>query len=129
LVTNQYYRHDYSHEYQLLEVDMSGRPCDKKAAIYTKSYFAKQRNRRGRQEGYGVATWYDEMVVERLYEGTTQLNRALRPLVEAAESCWNWMRPRESAPSCGSIRVPKNLGLAGKAKIAVLRSKVSGARG
>ena len=84
---SQGYRHDYSHEYQLLEVDMSGRPCGKKAALSTKGYFAKQRNRRGRQEGYVVATWYEEIVVERIYEGTTQLNRALRPLVEAAESC------------------------------------------
>ena len=84
---SQGYRHVYSHEYQLLEVDMSGRPCGKKAAMATKGYFAKQRNRRGRQEGYVVATWYEEIVVERIYEGTTQLNRALRPLIEAAESC------------------------------------------
>jgi hypothetical protein len=84
---SQSYRHDYSHEYQLLEVDMSGRPCGKKAALASKGYFAKQRNRRGRQEGYVVATWYDEIVAERIYEGTTQLNRALRPLVEATESC------------------------------------------
>jgi hypothetical protein len=76
---SQGYRHDYSHEYQLLEVDMSGRPCGRKAAMSTKGYFAKQRNRRGRQEGYVVATWYEEIVVERIYDGTTQLNRALRP--------------------------------------------------
>ncbi|HSV86889.1 MAG TPA: transposase [Levilinea sp.] len=84
---SQSYRHDYQREWQLLEVDMSGRPCGRKAALATKGYFAKQRNRRGRQEGYLIATWYEEIVVERIYEGTTQLNRALRPLVEAAESC------------------------------------------
>lgn len=84
---SQSYRHDYQHEWQLLEVDMSGRPCGRKAALASKGYFAKQRNRRGRQEGYLIATWYEEIVVERIYEGTTQLNRALRPLVEAAESC------------------------------------------
>jgi hypothetical protein len=84
---SQSYRHDYNHEYQLLEVDMSGRPCGKKAAMCTKGYFAKQRNRRGRQEGYVVATWYDEIVAERIYAGTMQLNRALRPLIESAESC------------------------------------------
>ncbi len=84
---SQSYRHDYQREWQLLEVDMSGRPCGRKAALATKGYFAKQRNRRGRQEGYVIATWYEEIVVERVYEGTIQLNRALRPLVEAAESC------------------------------------------
>lgn len=84
---SQSYRHAYQHEWQLLEVDMSGRPCGRKAALASKGYFAKQRNRRGWQEGYLIATWYEEIVVERIYEGTTQLNRALRPLVEAAESC------------------------------------------
>ena len=34
-----------------------------------------------------VAIWYEEIVVERIYDGTTQLNRALRPLIEGAESC------------------------------------------
>jgi hypothetical protein len=82
---SQGYRHDYPSEWQVLDVDMTGRPCGKKAAFASKGYFAKQRNRRGRQEGYVVATWYEEIVVERLYEGTVQLNRALRPLVEAAE--------------------------------------------
>jgi hypothetical protein len=84
---SQSYRHDYQHEWQVLEVDMSGRPCGKEAALSTKGYFAKQRNRRGRQEGYVIATWYEEIVVERIYEGTIQLNRALRPLVEATETC------------------------------------------
>ena len=84
---SQSYRHDYQREWQLLDVDMTGRPCGRKAALATKGYFAKQRNRRGRQEGYLIATWYEEIVVERVYEGTTQLNRALRPLVEAAETC------------------------------------------
>lgn len=84
---SQGYRHDYQREWQLLEVDMSGRPCGRKAALASKGYFAKQRNRRGRQEGYVIATWYEEIVVERIYEGTTQLNRALRPLIEAAETC------------------------------------------
>jgi hypothetical protein len=82
---SQGYRHDYHSEWQLLDVDMTGRPCGKKAAFASKGYFAKQRNRRGRQEGYVIATWYEEIVVERLFDGKTQLNRALRPLVEATE--------------------------------------------
>lgn len=79
------YRHDYTQSVQVLDADMSGMPCGKKAACATKGYFAKQRNRRGRQLGRVVATRYDEIVVDRLFEGTTQLTSALRPLVQAAE--------------------------------------------
>ena len=48
-------------------------------------YFAKQRNRRGRQLGRVLATTYQEVVVDRLFDGKTQLTRALQPLVLAAE--------------------------------------------
>lgn len=81
---SQGYHHRYEQQWQLLDIDMTGRPCGKKAAFASKGYFAKQRNRRGRQVGYVVATHYEEIVVERLFAGTTQLSRALRPLVEAA---------------------------------------------
>jgi hypothetical protein len=82
---SQTYRHDYQLDWQLLDVDMTGRPCGKKAKFACKGYFAKQRNRRGRQEGYVLGTWYEEIVVERLFAGKTQLNTALQPLLEAAE--------------------------------------------
>ncbi len=48
-------------------------------------YFAKQRNRRGRQLGRVLASRYDEVVVDRLFPETTQLTAALQPLIEAAE--------------------------------------------
>src|SRR3990172_4101429 len=83
---SQTYRHDYQLNWQVLDVDMTGRPCGKKARFASKGYFAKQRNRRGRQAGYVIGTWYEEIVVERLFAGKTQLNTALRPLIEAAES-------------------------------------------
>src|SRR5260370_14594514 len=67
------------------DVDMSGMPCGKKAALATPGYFAKQRNRRGRQLGRVLATGYHEIVVDRLFNGKTQLITALRPLVLAAE--------------------------------------------
>jgi hypothetical protein len=79
------YRHDYQAGWQLLDVDMSGMPCGRKAALATKGYFAKQRNRRGRQLGRVLATRYEEVVVDRLFDGKTQLSTALQPLVEAAE--------------------------------------------
>ncbi len=44
-------RHNYKKGWQLLDADMTGRPCGRKAAFASKGYFAKQRNRRGRQEG------------------------------------------------------------------------------
>ncbi len=64
---------------------MSGLPCGKKAAFATKGYFAKQRNRRGRQLGRVLASHYAEIVVDRLFDGRTQLTKALQPLMQAAE--------------------------------------------
>ncbi len=65
---------------------MSGLPCGPKAAFATKGYFAKQRNRRGRQLGRVLASRSEEVVVDRLFAGTTQLNQGLQPLMEAAET-------------------------------------------
>jgi hypothetical protein len=63
---SQGYRHDYRASWLVLDVDMSGLPCGKKAAFATKGYFAKQRNRRGRQLGRVLASRYEEIVVDRL---------------------------------------------------------------
>src|SRR6266496_4051599 len=82
---SQGYQHDYQAEYQVLDVDMSGMPCGPKAAFATKGYFAKQRNRRGRQLGRVLATRSREIVVDHLFDGKTQLTRALQPLILAAE--------------------------------------------
>ncbi len=46
-------------------------------------YFANQRNRRGRQLGRVLASHYAEIVLDRLFEGRTQLTRALQPLMGA----------------------------------------------
>ena len=83
---SQGFRHDYPTKFQVLDVDMSGMPCGPKAAFATKGYFAKQRNRRGRQLGRVLASRYDEVVVDRLFEGKTQLTKALQPLLQAAEA-------------------------------------------
>src|SRR6266568_3895442 len=82
---SQGYQHNYQASFQVLDVDMSGLPCGPKAAFATKGYTASQRNRRGRQLGRVLATTYGEVVVDRLYDGKTQLTRALQPLVLAAE--------------------------------------------
>jgi hypothetical protein len=82
---SQGYRHDYQASFQVLDVDMSGMPCGKKAAFASKGYEASQRNRRGRQLGRVLASRYEEVVVDRLFDGKTQLNKALQPLMQAAE--------------------------------------------
>ncbi len=82
---SQGYKHNYVQDWQILDVDMSGLPCGKKAAFASKGYFAKQRNRRGRQLGRVLASRYEEVVVDRLFDGTTQLTKALQPLMQAGE--------------------------------------------
>jgi len=79
------YQHHYQDHRQLLDVDLSGMPCGPKAALATKGYFAKARNRRGRQLGRVLATRYAEIVVDQVFAGTTGLTTALRPLLEASE--------------------------------------------
>lgn len=82
---SQGYRHDYHHSWQVLDVDMTGMPAGRQGEGVTKGFFSGKKNRRGRQLGRVVATLYDEIVVERLYCGKTQLERSLQPLVTAAE--------------------------------------------
>jgi hypothetical protein len=82
---SQAYRHPYAQRYQMLDVDLSGLPCGPKAALATKGYFPKARNRRGHQLGRVVATHYGEIVTDQLFTGTVGLTKALIPLVEAAE--------------------------------------------
>jgi hypothetical protein len=86
---SQGYAHDYASTYQLLDVDISGLPCGKKAAFATKGYFARQRNRRSRQLGRVPASHYHEVVVDQVFDGKTQPSSALQPLVTAAEGVLN----------------------------------------
>jgi hypothetical protein len=83
---SQGYQHNYEQTLQILDVDMSGQPCGPKAAFATKGYFAKQRDRRGRQLGRVLASRYQEVVVDRLFDGKQQLVNALQPLMRAAEA-------------------------------------------
>lgn len=83
------YRHDYGRKWQLLDIDMSGLPAGRQGEGSETGYFAKQKNKRGRQLGRVYATLYDEIVAERLYRGRTQLNRSLPGLVAAAETMLN----------------------------------------
>lgn len=80
------YHHPYGRHWQLLDVDMTGLPAGRQGEGSQKGYFAGQKNRRGRQLGRVVATRYEEIVVDRLYDGKTQLERSLQPLLEEAEA-------------------------------------------
>lgn len=79
------YAHDYVRDWQVLDADITGMPAGRQGEGVSKGYFAKQKNRRGRQLGRVLATPYDELVVERLYDGKRQLNTSLQELLTAAE--------------------------------------------
>lgn len=68
----------------MLDIDLSGQPCGKRAGLATKAYFANQRNRRGQQLGRVLASWYQEVMVDRLYEGNTTLPPVLQEMVAVA---------------------------------------------
>src|ERR1700691_4007926 len=77
---SQGYRHNYTTNFQLLDADMTGMPCGKKAEFATKGYFAHQHDARGRQLARCVATHYHEILAEQLHDGKTQPQVALIPL-------------------------------------------------
>jgi hypothetical protein len=83
------YAHDYETTWQVLDVDMTGMPAGRQGEGVTKGYFSDKRNRRGRQLGRVVATLYDEIVVDKLYDGKTQLQSSLQSLVQRAEETLN----------------------------------------
>ena len=84
---SQAVRHNYQQDWQILDVDLSGWLCGKKAAFATKGYFANTpRNRRGRQLGRVLATRTQEVVIDRLFAGNVQLNANLQTLMSAEGS-------------------------------------------
>jgi hypothetical protein len=95
---SQGYWHDYHAGWQLLDVDTTGMPAGRQGEGVTKGFFSGKRNRRGRQLGRVIATLYDEIVVERLYPGKTQLESSLQSLVVAAEEVLQ-LRSRRRARS------------------------------
>lgn len=79
------YHHNYRRQWQLLDIDMTGMPCSKRAELSAKGYFSTNGIRYGRQLGRVVATHYQEIVTDRLYPGNVQLSKSLRQLVALAE--------------------------------------------
>lgn len=82
----QGYRHDYESKFQVLDIDLSAMVSGEQAEGATKGYFSGHKNRRGRQLGRVVASLYDEIVFEKLYAGTVQLEKNLPELIQMAEN-------------------------------------------
>lgn len=80
------YRHVYRQRCQVLDVDLTGLVAGRQAEQATKGYFSGKKNRRGRQLGRVLATLYDEIVFEKLYPGTVQLEQNLQELLMGAEA-------------------------------------------
>ena len=78
------YRHNYKQSWQVLDVDMTGLPCGSKSVKADKGYFSKEGIRHGRQHGRVIAAEYEEVVVDKLYNGNVQLLTAQRSLARAA---------------------------------------------
>jgi len=85
----QSYRHDYEAAWQVLDIDTTGLPAGRLGEGVTKGYFAGRKRCRGRQLGRVVATAYDELIVDQLYDGKRQLERSLSQLVGMAETALN----------------------------------------
>jgi hypothetical protein len=82
----QGYQHDYEKKCQVLDIDLSALLAGKQAEGATKGYFSGHKNRRGRQLGRVVSSLYNEIVCEKLYPGTVQLEKNLPELIEMAEN-------------------------------------------
>ncbi len=98
----QSYRHDYAAAWQVLDIDTTGLPAGRLGEGVTKGYFAGRKSCRGRQLGRVVATAYDELLVDQLYEGKRQLEHSLTQLVEMAEKALNL---GENQRACTVLRV------------------------
>lgn len=86
---SQCYQHDYSKNWLLLDIDLTGLLAGRKAEGAEKGYFSGERNGRGRQVGRVYASQYDEIVNEQLYSGKVQLEVSLLELVKMAENVLN----------------------------------------
>jgi Transposase DDE domain group 1 len=82
---SQTYRHNYKKGSLLLDIDLTGMPCGRRAEMALKGYFSQAGARYGRQMGRVMAARYDEVVVDRLYPGNLQLRTTMPHLVEAME--------------------------------------------
>lgn len=81
----QGYRHNYEKRCQVLDIDLSALLSGEQAEGASKGYFSGHENRRGRQLGRITASMYKEIVCEKLYPGTVQLEKNLPELIKMVE--------------------------------------------
>lgn len=70
---------------RLIDIDLTGLPCGPKAECATKGYFDGQHHRRGRQLGRVLASQFNEVVLDRIFPGSTHLSEVVSSLMECAE--------------------------------------------
>lgn len=78
-------RHDFKAALLLVDVDLTGMPCGKKAEGSAKGYQGKAGIGYGRQMGRAIAAQYEEVVIDRLYPDNLHLTQAIRPMIEDCE--------------------------------------------
>lgn len=83
------YQHDYEKAYLLLDIDLTGLLAGRQAEGASKGYFSGTKNARGRQLGRVMASRYEEIVYEQLYDGKVQLEKCLIGLLERNENVLN----------------------------------------
>jgi hypothetical protein len=76
---------DRSQGLRLLDLDLTGLPCGKKAACATKGFFDGLYHRRGRQLGRVLASQFNEVVSDRIFPGNTHLSEVVSNLIVSAE--------------------------------------------
>jgi hypothetical protein len=114
----QGYGHDYEKGYLLLDVDLTGLLAGKQAEGSTKGYFSGAKNARGRQLGRVIASHYDEIVYEQLYDGKVQLEKCLIGLIKMTEDVLNLNENRRKSTI---LRVDGGGGTDGNIDWALLR--------
>jgi len=81
----QGYHHEYEKKHLLLDIDLTGLLAGKQTEGSSKGYFSGSKNARGRQLGRVMASQYDEIICEQLYDGKVQLEKCLIGLIEMTE--------------------------------------------
>ena len=114
----QGYRHDYEKGCLLLDIDLTGLLAGKQAEGSTKGYFSGAKNARGRQLGRVIASDYDEIVYEQLYDGKVQLEKCLIGLIKMTENVLDLNKNRRKSTI---LRVDGGGGTDGNVDWALLR--------
>jgi hypothetical protein len=76
--------HDFSQEYLLLDLDLTGLLAGPQSEGSTKGYFANHRGASGRQLCRVTATAFDEILCQRLLSGATLSQTTLKPAIQQA---------------------------------------------